>query len=389
MNDASPLKPLNYKGGKLVKASKFWYNKGGERRDHNVEEYGPDRDGMKGYYMSEEVKLTKDEVATFSEEFVEQHIMPHNPEEVFQTVNSVHSFMLITNLKKLGEKEYAAYKDLDESKLYQINVLHEGSFKLIDVNKQALLNLAAGRERYGGLDLLGVKAVDYSQSTIEVKTDRDAKYLHRDKPNWSNGSLGFEIWSKPDRSTVGWAYDYVHYEQMNKWNVENTINRKTVPPTYCHPSVFVYVLSYETGLELHPYATVCFENTGALFDLVDKKLDGRLKNWRKDNKTHFIMEGEINDAYMQKNMLYISMDELCALPDVTITLYENISTECILRNCVNPYYWTEKQRLIEQRMSFLHTAVTAKEERELRSDNEQIERIDTVPDWLAEILVKL
>ena len=322
--------------------------------------------------MSEIATLTEYDVATLSEEFVERHMLPRNQAEAYQTINSVHSFMLITNMKELGEKERNAYKHLDENKLYQINVLYEGSLEPTIVNKQALLNLAAGRERYGGLDLLGIKSIDFSQSAIEVKTDRDGKYLHRDKPRWDNGSLGFEIWSKPDRSRVGWAYDYTHYEKMNEYIVKNAIVKKTVPPTYCCPSVFVYVLSYEVGKELHPYATICFENTTALFDLVDTKLDGRLKNWRNDNAKTIITEGDIKGAYMQKNLLYISMDELCALPDVTITFYEDVSTDCILRNCIQKQqYWAFKKPLIEKRIDFLHSSVTTKEVREQRSTKEQ------------------
>ncbi len=68
--------------------------------------------------MIQRDKLTEYEVATLSEEFVERNMLPQSPAEAFHTVNSVHSYMLITNMKKLAEKELEAYKDLDENKLY-------------------------------------------------------------------------------------------------------------------------------------------------------------------------------------------------------------------------------------------------------------------------------
>ena len=64
--------------------------------------------------MTQRDKLTEDEVAILSEEFVERNMLPQSPTEAFRTVNSVHSYMLITNMKKLAEKEYEAYKDLND-----------------------------------------------------------------------------------------------------------------------------------------------------------------------------------------------------------------------------------------------------------------------------------
>ena len=71
-------------------------------------------------------------------------------------------------------------------------------------------------------------------------------------------------------------------------------------------------------------------------------------------------------------MLYIRMNELCTLPDVTVTLFEDIPDNNILLSSVDQRYRAKKQRLIEQRKRYLCSVSTSNEVREQRTEAERL-----------------
>ncbi len=303
----------------------------------------------------------------------------------------------------MGNDQYVAMSFFDE----------DGKKVWKELDKEQFFLLAKAREKYGGMDICAL-SIDSNGSTrteyIEVKTDRNCKFLYRDKPQGvSAACVGFELWDNvyffdennvrhlKDRSKwhKGWLHGYLHPNDHNAEKIQEFQNKVdsgetylVSPPLYTTPSVFIYGLEYEVETEepknygkrwdVKPYAYVCFEDTDALFEHLNKKVNGALDPWTIDpeevwNRRQF-------PSLIYSNMLYVPLDELLQLPGVTLTVRKDLPTEETVKNWAShDYRWNETTASnFDSRCRFLYEHKTTDEKRNNRLDALDIVFVDGI-----------
>ena len=301
-------------------------------------------------------------------------------------ITSVNKYLFVIKLRDLYEAEK---RNIGEADTRGILVYDENDRSIeTALDRCAQEKLAKRFITYGGMDLWGITAKH--AKAIEVKCDRECKFLHRDKPALSTGSLGFELWSNQQapRSewTKGWLHGYLYPEDHYAENTKKAKRKleeegkDTIPPAYCKPDVFIYLLTHEREGELIPYAAISFEDTEALFEYLNEQMNGKLMpTWDIDPNT--IVYEQHGRSVVFQNMLYVPLDELKDLPGVTITMGKdkNIPNETEALRCT--LKTEQKRELYSSRVEYLKAIHTPDEERLSRQEKaERMTELKSVED---------